>query len=155
MRQLQPQVRWGQPNPFQAHCVKGEVKEPAMDEETRHVHYVDVTAQGIHRIAFVQFIGHDDLVATLRKLDEQIDSEHANGGPVLILVDVTNLEKVSMDARKYGVQWLKQKRFSKLAAVCKSLYIKHFVQMLVVACGLNNEMRVYGDIEQANDWLIS
>lgn len=126
-----------------------------MIEEHTDVHQVDMTDFGIQQIIFADYISLPDLQAALEKLNQQIDHQRKETEKILVLADVTRLQQVSMNARKFGVQWLRQKRFIKLAAVCHSVYIKHFVQMLIVATGLRNEMKVFNDRKQAMEWLTS
>ena len=52
-----------------------------------------------------------------------------------------------------GVEWLRGHRFDKIAVLTSTVYIKHFVNMLVYATGLAGFMHVFKSEKEAMDWL--
>lgn len=85
----------------------------------------------------------DSLIATIREKNLQ----------VRILADVSNLDYVSLEARKLGVAWLKRKQFDRLAVIANTLFMKHFVNMLVFTTGFHESMRVFPRKQVALNWL--
>lgn len=121
--------------------------------EIKHKHKVFIHDSGAVCVKFVGEIAVMDLEDTLIHLNDAIQKKSLNAFRPSVLADVTELEKVKLDARKIGVAWLKEKRYEKLAAVCHSVFIRHFVQMLIVASRLEDQMKVFNNETEAINWM--
>lgn len=104
-------------------------------------------------IVFNNRLQLSELDAILGKVDGLIASRKKENLQVRILADVSNLDYVSLEARKLGVAWLKRKQFDRLAIIADTLFMKHFVNMLVFTTGFHDCMHVFPDHQEAMKWL--
>lgn len=86
--------------------------------------------------------------------DRDIAWLKAAGKPVLMLIDVTELKKISSPARQAAVN-LMGNTGDKLAVVGASLFLRSMAKLVATALGLQSKISYFDKSEDARIWLKS
>ncbi|GAB4379926.1 MAG: hypothetical protein Kow0075_10870 [Salibacteraceae bacterium] len=116
-------------------------------------HKIEVNADGWVILTFGREIQLHDLEPMLNVCSDYLRKSREKNNAALMMVDVASLEKVSLRSRQHGFRWMGKKEFDKLAVLATTIFMKHFVNMLIVAAGLNREMKVFSNSEDLKNWL--
>ena len=84
-----------------------------------------------------------------------IDSQRAAGKPVLILVDVRNLGKISTATRRFAVNTLTTIAYDRIAIYGATVFNKALINLIAHAAGKSRQVQVFASQQTAENWLES
>lgn len=116
---------------------------------------VRVTKNGI-----VEFIVHGDQTPdSVNKMADEanilMQERRKAGQPAMMLDDLTDMGKVSYEARKVIVQRAKEIDYDKLAFVINDAVIRMAAGLIVQAIGKGDKIRNFASHDDAVKWLIA
>ncbi len=98
----------------------------------------------------------ETLVPMLKETDTHLDSVRLKKMVPQLLVNVTKLNKLSIASRKTGSEWIKKQKDLMIAVYAnRNLFMKYFVNLLILATGSSRTMKFFGTRKEAQAWLNS
>lgn len=75
------------------------------------------------------------------------------GEDVMILADLTRLEKSTSESRKASLEALQSLPYDKIALFGGNLYVRHLANLIIKAAGKESVVKIFAARKQAEAWL--
>lgn len=85
----------------------------------------------------------------------EIERLRAQGKPVRILIDISQVKTQDIGARKAALEGITSLEFDKMAVFGAGLFIKHVAGFVIQAAGKSEMVKYFDTEKEATEWLIS
>jgi len=106
-------------------------------------------------MVFSGYLDNKTLLDMLHKTDDAIQQMEEKKIRAQLLVDVTGLNRLTSLSRRTGTNWIISHKDLNIAVYGKNVFMKHFVNFLIIATGRNGTMKFFNTRKDALLWLNS
>jgi len=115
----------------------------------------DLVVEFKNNIVYLNYLDSlsiDKLVPILAEVEEIIKDVE---DPVHLVADITKLNNISIESRKYGIEWTRSTKINKIAVFGGNVFMKHLINLIIMASGRKENFRIFKTKHEAEEWILN
>lgn len=101
---------------------------------------------------YIDELSIDKLVPLLAEVEKTIKNVNQ---PVHLIADITKLSNISIESRKYGIEWTRSTKIKKIAVFGGNVFMKHLINLIIIASGRKDNFRIFKTKHEAEEWILN